>query len=53
MPMAMLKLCNDLLKHNISIKDTCWYVNIFDRNTVTGHFIKTVYILKELKYATH
>ena len=28
--MAMLKLCNDLLKHNILIKDICWYVNIFD-----------------------
>ena len=39
----MVKLCNDLLNH-ISIKSICWYVNIFDLNTVTGDFIKTVYI---------
>ena len=44
MLMTLLKLCHDLLKHNTLIKDICWYVNRFDRNTVTSDIMKTVYI---------
>ena len=44
MPMTMLELYNDPLKHNISIKDICWHVNIFYFNSVTGDLMKTVYI---------